>query len=148
MAGVNFSDKVAGNWEAGLDGLAKKLKNNVARAGAQAMAQAVYDDAKRLAPISEGPHVFHGTHAKYEFNAGTLRASIYQVYSQDRSTGERKEYHVSWNHQKCPYGFMVEFGTSRAPAHPFLWPAYEQNRARLVQLAAAAMAGKLSEIGT
>ena len=33
-------------------------------------------------------------------------------------------YHIAWNHQKAPYGFMVEFGTSRAPAHPFLRPAY------------------------
>ena len=53
-----------------------------------------------------------------------LRDSIYQVYSKDNSGQGKATYHIAWNHQEAPYGFMVEFGTSKAPAHPFLRPAY------------------------
>ena len=140
----NHSDKVSGDWAEGLDNFAAGLKSNVARAGAQAMAQEVYVEAKLTAPVLEGGHVFHGTHGKYFFPAGTLRDSIYQVFSKDNSTEDRKTHHVAWNHQKAPYGFMVEFGTSRAPAHPFLYPAYERTKSRLVSAAISAMSQALS----
>jgi HK97 gp10 family phage protein len=140
------SDKVIGNFAAGLDKLAAHLKTNVARVGAQAMAQEVYVNAKLGAPVLEGGHVFYGTHGKYFFPAGTLRDAIYQVFSKDQSTADRSEYHVAWNHQKAPYGFMVEFGTVRAPAHPFLYPAYERARSALPGLANAAMASALKGI--
>ena len=134
---------ISGNYAAGLDAFAKKV-NCLRFVGAQAMAQVVYNAAKQNAPVSEGPHVFYGTHASYHFKAGTLRDSIYQVMSQDNSVNGRAEYHVAWNHKKCPYGFMVEFGTSRSAAHPFLHPAYEQNKAQLFPAALAAMQAKFA----
>ncbi len=115
---------------AGLDAYVAKVKTNVVYVGAQAAAEVFYREAKLRAPVSGGGHWFHGTSfkingTKYFFNAGTLRDSIYQVMSKDNSGEGKATYHVAWNHKKCPYGFMVEFGTSRAPAHPFLRPAYE-----------------------
>jgi HK97 gp10 family phage protein len=67
---------------------------------------------------------------RYYFEPGSLRDSIYQAFSKDNSSefggGYRNAtFHVAWNHRKVPYGHMVEFGTSRAPAHPFLRPAYD-----------------------
>jgi hypothetical protein len=53
-----------------------------------------------------------------------LYKSIYFSYNKDISTDKRKVYDISWNHQKAPYGFMVEFGTRKAAAHPFLNPAW------------------------
>lgn len=94
------------------------------RPAAQAGAQVLYDYAKRNAPISEKAHMFHGTHAVYgPYKPGTLRDSIYQVYSRDNSNQSRAQYHVSFNFKKAPYGFMVEYGTSKAPAKPFIRPA-------------------------
>lgn len=107
-----------------LDALAKKVSTSVIRAGCAESARLLYAEAKLLAPVSDGSHVFHGTHSKYVFAAGTLRDSIYRAYSKDNSGDNHVTYHVAWNHRKAPYGFMVEFGTSRAPAHPFLGTAY------------------------
>lgn len=132
---------ISGDYAAGLDALAEKV-SGLKFVAAQAMAQVVYDAARENAPTSKGPHVFYGTHASYQFRAGTLRDAIYQVMSKDNSVNGRAEYHVGWNHKKCPYGFMVEFGTSRAPAHPFLHPAYEQNKGQLFPVALAAMRTK------
>lgn len=99
-----------------------------ARPAAQAGAQVFYDEVKRRVPRSKKGHWFHGTSfkingKKYWFDAGSLSAAVYQVFSNDKSGPGRATYHVAWNHKKAPYGFMVEFGTSRAPAHPFLRPA-------------------------
>ena len=110
-----------------MDGIADKAEA-AARPAAQAGAQVFYDDVRRRVPVSKQGHWFHGTSfklngTKYWFDSGSLRDAVYQVYSKDNSGQGRATYHVAWNHQKVPYGFMVEFGTSKAPAHPFLRPA-------------------------
>lgn len=125
-----FSEKVTGNFESALDNFAQNLKEQVAPVGAQAMAQVVYDDARNL--VSE--------------NTGRLKNAIYQVHSKDKSVHGRSEYHVSWNHSKAPHGHLIEFGTSRAPAHPFLYPAFSHNKGTLPGIANNAMAAKLKEI--
>lgn len=111
-----------GGLDAFLDQFGDAVEDAV-RPAAQAAAQVLYQDVKRRVPVSTGAHWFYGTHGKYLFSAGTLRDSIYQVFSKDGSRQGKATYHVSWNYKKCPYGFMVEYGTSRAPAHPFIRPA-------------------------
>ena len=46
----------------------------------------------------------------------------------DNSFRDVSTYHVSWNADKAPYGAMVEFGTSRAPAHSFIGAAVKETR--------------------
>jgi len=106
------------------------------RPAAQAAAQVIYEQARLNVRSSRKGHWFHGTSfkktgQKYWFDAGTLHDSIYQAFSKDHSGENRATYHVSWNNRKAPYGAMVEFGTSRAPAHSFLGKAITEvgNRA-------------------
>lgn len=113
------------------------------RPAAQAGAQVFYQAMLQQAPRSAHGHWFHGTHSKYWFDAGTLRKSIYQVYSKDNSTDKTAIYHISWNHQKAPYGFMVEFGTSRAPAHPFMRPAFDTAHAQALNAAVEKFTSKV-----
>jgi HK97 gp10 family phage protein len=83
-----------------------------------------------LAPVSDAAHMFHGSHAIYgPYRPGTLRNSIYQVFSKDNSFSDVSTYHISWNADKAPYGAMVEFGTSKAPAHSFIGRAVIETRA-------------------
>jgi len=105
-----------------------------ARRAAQAGAQVMYDEVLLNIPESDKTHVFYGTHQKYTFSPGTLRRSIYQVYSKDHSGYTHATYHVSWNHKECPYGFMVENGTSRAAAHPFIRKAWENRNKGLEEV--------------
>lgn len=118
---ISFDTKAL---EAELDNITAKAEEFV-RPAAQAGAAVLYGEVKLRVPVGEKPHIFYGTHQRYRFEAGALRDSIYQVFSKDNSGNGRATYHVAWNHRKAPYGFMVEFGTSRAPAHPFLRPAYD-----------------------
>lgn len=111
--------------EAQLDQIGKSA-GEFARPAAYAGASVLYSEARFRAPVSKSGHWFYGTHQKYWIERGTLKNSIYHVYSKDNSTdGKRATYHISWNYKKAPHGFMVEYGTSRAPAHPFLRPAYD-----------------------
>ncbi len=116
--------------------------NSATRPAAQAGAQVIYDEARRLAPVSKYAHMFHGTHGVYgPYSPGSLRDAIYQVFSKDNSSESKATYHISWNAKKAPYAWMVELGTSRAPAHPFLRPAYLAKS----EEAAAAMKAKFVE---
>lgn len=128
----NFIEsKLTGDLEASLSKFEAKIQGDVLISGAAGMAKVLYDEARDLCPVSEDAHYFYGKNSKksgtrYYFTPGTLKASIYRTYSSELSTTAKKTYRVAWNHQKAPYGFMVEFGTSRAPAHPFLRPAFDR----------------------
>ncbi len=133
--------------DAALDKLTAKA-NNAVRPAAQAGAQLLYDEARARCPVSAEAHFFYGTSYKksgtrYFFSPGSLRDSIYQVFSKDKSTEDKSTYHIAWNHQKVPYGFMVEFGTSRAAAHPFLRPAYEAVKYSAINLAKTVFAERM-----
>lgn len=101
------------------------------RPAAQAGAQIIYDRAKSIAIgiRSDKPHMFHGTNKIYgPYSPGNLREAIYQAFSKDRSFSDVSTYHISWNADKAPYGGMVEFGTSRAPAQSFIGRAVKETR--------------------
>jgi HK97 gp10 family phage protein len=95
--------------------------NEQVRPAAQAGAQVLYDEVLLRVPVSKSVRKYKGK----TYTPGGLKASIYQVFSQDNSADGRATYHVSWNYKKAPHGHLVEYGTSRAPAHPFLRPAYD-----------------------
>lgn len=105
----------------GLDAITEGAHDQV-RPAAQAGAQVLYDEVKVRVPVSKKTRKLKSGRT---VAPGALRDSIYQVYSKDNSQAERATYHVSWNYKKAPHGHLVEFGTSRSPAHPFLRPAYD-----------------------
>jgi HK97 gp10 family phage protein len=121
--------KLKGDLAGDLSRFEKRVSEGVLFKGVAATARVVYDEAKTLCPVSDQSHFFYGSNSKksgqrYFFASGNLRNSIYRVYSPERSDAARKTYRISWNHVKAPYGFMVEFGTKNAAAHPFMRPAF------------------------
>lgn len=96
--------------------------NKQTRAAAQAGAQVFYDEVKLRAPVSKKARK---SKSGRTIVPGALRDSIYQAFSADNSSDDHATYHVSWNYKKAPHGHLVEFGTSRAPAHPFLRPSFD-----------------------
>ena len=124
MISIDFDDAMT----AALVRLEQALPD-VTRPAAQAGAQVLYDEVKARVPV----------------HTGTLAAAIYQAYSPEESQDGVQQYHVSWNKRKAPHGHLVEFGTSRAPAHPFLRPAYDAASAAALQAAEQTLHQKLSE---
>uniref|UniRef100_A0A6M3MHP5 Tail protein n=1 Tax=viral metagenome TaxID=1070528 RepID=A0A6M3MHP5_9ZZZZ len=104
------------------------------RPAAQAGAQIIYDRARINAPVSQDSHFFYIRGKKYgPYAPGTLRDSIYQVYSKDNSFKDVSTYHISFNKSEAPYGFIVHNGTSRTVAHPFISKAVVETRAEVRQ---------------
>ena len=103
--------------------------NQATRPAAQSGAQIIYERAKALVPVSSAAHMFHGSHAIYgPYRPGTLRNSIYQVFSKDNSFRDVSTYHVSWNADKAPYGYAYEFGESKKGAQSFIRRAVAETR--------------------
>lgn len=137
MISIEFDDSAV---MAGLDRLGEAAKKAV-RPAAQAGAQVFYEEVKRLAPQSPPgtAHIFtsrsrgkskSGARAKYLYYSGDLKRSIYQAFSKENSGESFATYHISWaknegrSGRAVPYGYMVEYGTARTPAQPFLRPAF------------------------
>jgi HK97 gp10 family phage protein len=105
--------KLAGNLEADIAKFEADVKEKVMFSGVAAMAKVIYDEVK----LNASP-------PRLGKKTGNLEASIYRAYSPEKSSDAVKTYNISWNKRKAPHGHLVEFGTSRAPAHPFVRPAF------------------------
>jgi HK97 gp10 family phage protein len=112
---VNIETKLSGDMLAGLEKFSDKIKDSVVFSGAAAMASVLYDEVKlNASPPRMGK------------KSGNLESSIYRVYSPEKSGEGFKTYRISWNRTKAPHGHLLEFGTSRAPAKPFVRPAFDR----------------------
>ena len=116
---------------AALDQLGDGIKDQV-RPAAQAGAQVLYDEVLLRVPVSKKTRK---TKRGEVIPPGTLKGSVYQAFSADNSNEGRATYHISWNAKKAPHGHLVEYGTSRAPAHPFLRPAYDAKQKAALEAA-------------
>ena len=129
---MKFDTRQLTGLQAKLAAFGAAIKTEVAIEGAAGMAVVIYDEVK--------------LNAERNKKSGLLHGAIYRVYSPEKSTATSKLYRVSWNKKKAPHGHLVEFGTSTAPAHPFLRPALSKlNDA--IAAGQARMAKKLTEIG-
>lgn len=130
---IQMDAKLTGNLEADLDKFGAAISEKVLVSGVAAMAKVMYDEAK----INASKHI----------KSGLLYRAIYRVYAKDKSTETRKTYEISWNKAKAPHGHLIEFGHSRAPAYPFIRPAFDRvNEA--IEAGKARMAERMAEINT
>lgn len=132
---------------AGLDRIAEETRRHT-RAATQVGADVLYQEVKLRVPVAAEARVLSTKYGRMS-KPGTLRDSIYQVFSQRNSNASRATYHISWNASKAPHGHLVEYGYVRTrvviktpqgryittkqklaqpvpvPAHPFLRPAFD-----------------------
>lgn len=131
---ANFVEsKLNGDFEIDLTKFEKSITDKVLFSGAATMGRVIYDEVKLNA---SPPRLGRKT--------GNLQDAIYWVYSPERSTDTKKTYRISWNKSKAPHGHLIEFGTSRAPAHPFLRPAFSRID-EAIKLGKERMAKRLAE---
>lgn len=107
---IKVRTKTTGNLFVELDKLEADIKGKISIAGVAAMAQVIYKEA----------HAYAALHNK----TGLLQSAIYRRFAKEKSRGEQKVYQVSWSRRIARHGHFLEFGTSRAPAYPFLTPAF------------------------
>jgi HK97 gp10 family phage protein len=116
----------------------REKMNAATRPAAQAGAQVIYEMARLNVHSSSKGHWFHGksfrkTGQKYWIEPGSLHDAIYQAFSRDKSTDSKATYHINVRLKDAPYAYMVEFGTSRAPAHSFMTKALVEGSAHALE---------------
>ena len=77
-------------------------------------------------------HYFHIRGKKYgPYAPGNLRDSVYQVFSKSNSYKDVSAYHISWNKDKAPYGYVYEWGNSKRGARSFIARSVIETRAQV-----------------
>ena len=127
---LKIESKLTGDIESGLDTFSANVSEKVLLVGVAAMAKVMYDEVLLNVPVK----------------SGLLKSAIYRVYSPEKSTETSKLYRISWNKKKAPHGHLVESGSSRAPAHPFIRPAFDKIESAIEE-GKTQMAKSLSEVG-
>lgn len=128
---IGIDSKLTGDLTKSLDKFSQDIREKVLFSGVAAMAKV----------IQEQVHSNAGSNRK----SGTLQDSIYRVFSPEKSSTETKLYRISWNKKKAPHGHLIEFGTSRAPAYPFMRPAFDHIR-EAIEVGKARMAERIKEL--
>ena len=103
--------KLTGDLDGALERYEAKIRGKVLRAGAFAMSDLIYQEVR--------------SNASRHIKTGTLYNAIYQAHAEQLSDDNKQTYRISWNKSKAPHGHLIEFGTSRSPAHPFVRPAFD-----------------------
>jgi len=88
-------------------------------------AKDVAEDAKRRAPVQTPPDDAVVLAESIVGKAYGKRAKTIGFRVTSKTKGSRKD-------SKYGYGAFVEFGTSRSPAQPYLYPAYQAQLKRLM----------------
>lgn len=107
--------RLGGDLERDLARFQQRVQEKVALEGVAAAAKVIYDEVKLN---TSPPRMGRVT--------GNLHNAIYRAYSPERSKDTLKVYRISWNKSKAPHGHLLEFGTSRMAAKPFIRPAADQ----------------------
>lgn len=118
---IEVGYNLTGDLLGALDGFEKAIQEKVVLSGVAAMARVIYDEVKIN---TSGARAHAGRPGDPPDSiTGTLDKAIYRAYAMERSAGEVKIYKVSVNKSKAPHWHLVEYGHSRAPAHPYIRPA-------------------------
>lgn len=139
---IDLSVNLTGDMISGLDKFESDIKGKAILSGVAAMGQVIYDEVKLN---TSGMRKTGKPLDPPGLKTGTLDRAIYRVYSPERSSDGVKVYKVSVNKSKAPHWFLIEFGTSRAPAHPYIRPAASK-MPEAIAAGMARMAVRMAEI--
>jgi HK97 gp10 family phage protein len=114
-----------------LEQFAKDIQEQAIRPAAYAASKVLYEEMQIRVPVGE---------------TGNLKNSIYQYHNEKLSQDGKQVYSVGVNKRKAPHWHLLEYGTIRAPAYPFIVPTYDAKIVQAMAAARARLAEKIEEI--
>lgn len=109
--------------------LPARIQKNILVSGVRAVASTFQKEAKRIVPKDEGD----------------LKNSIKTVKRRTKDGSTKFSVGINSKTANVYYGHMIEFGTKKATAQPFMRPAYEQNKSKAVQSIVTKMRARLDK---
>ncbi len=123
-----------------ISALNKTVANRVVRKAATAGARLIRDEAKSRVPVDTGLLKRNIVVKKFrDQGPGNVRYGIglvssKAVYSNNKTNRRKGRVGQSYYQDKAFYGHMVEFGTRKMKARPFLRPAFESQKEKAVDI--------------
>lgn len=117
---IKINTRLRGNLEKNLTTFEDKVKDSIIFTGVAAGARLLYEEVKLN---TSGARATGEPGGPPGVKTGNLNAAVYRAYSPEKSPDGVKTYRISVNKAKAPHWWLVEFGSSRTPAHPYLRPA-------------------------
>lgn len=114
--------------------LPEKVARNALRAGVNAGAQVIKKEAKRLAPVDTGNLAKRAIYVTRSRREGSRTKEVYKV-------GVRVGEKEAEKNRDAYYWFMLEYGTEKMAAQPFMRPAFENKKLEAIE----AMRKKLAQ---
>lgn len=121
---VKFRSRITGGLSRALDQYTDKVKDSIIFTGAAAGARLLYEEVKLNTSGLRSTGEPGGPPGRKP--PGILHNAVYRVYSPERSQDGVKTYRVSVNKAKARHWYLVEYGSSRSPAYPYLRPAADR----------------------
>lgn len=136
-----------------LDQLPKRVANKHMRAAVASGARVIRDEAKAKAPV------YTGEVSQGHPPPGTLKRSIVSKFIKEQSSNARQVYYVTVRKgkqyqkqgkkgtlsQDAFYSHMVEFGTVKMAAKPFMRPAFDTKKDSAVSTIASTIQTRIIE---
>lgn len=110
---------------------AKDIEEKAIRPAAYAASKVLYEEMQIRVPVG---------------NTGNLKAALYQYHNEKLSKDGVHIYSVGVNKRKAPHWHLLEYGTIRAPAYPFIAPTYDAKIVEAMRAARTRLAEKIEEI--
>jgi len=126
---INVSIDGLNEVKKSLSVLPLKIQKNILTSGIRAVASTFQKEAKRNVPV----------------DSGDLRRSIKVAKRRTKDGSTKFSVGISSKKYNVYYGHMIEFGTKKAKAEPFMRPAYEQNKTKAVQSIVTKMRSRLDK---
>lgn len=137
----SINDKIVLNFKdvrEKLAGLPKRLKNSAIRKGVYAGAKVIRDEARARVPVDTGALRSTIVAQTNKTKGGEISASV-GIRRKKFSRGARA------GRSPRRYAHLVEFGTVRAGAQPFMRPAMDTSMGRVVEVIAATIRAQLDK---
>jgi HK97 gp10 family phage protein len=111
--------------------LTTDIQQHAIRSAAYAASQIIYTEINIRVPVG---------------STGNLKASLYQYHDTKLSVNGKHIYSIGPNKKKAPHWHLVEYGTSRMAARPFIRPTYDAKIDEAMRAAVARLHEKVREL--
>lgn len=114
-----------------LEAFAKDIQTQAIRSAAFAASKVIYTEMHLRVPVGD---------------TGNLKQSIYQYHDTKLSVNGKHVYSIGPNKKKAPHWHLLEYGTVRMAAKPFITPTYDAKIDAAMQAAVDRLREKVKEL--
>lgn len=140
---IGFKEDIATSLNAFVD----EVREKAFRPSAFAAVSVLYDEMHLRTPVGPTRKIkIKATGTVITREGGTLKASIYRYHDVKKSDKSKQIYAVGPNKRKAPHWHMVEYGTVKSAANPYIRPTYDAKIGKALDTATEVMTKEIEKL--